>query len=781
MITFNEHGPAWIAATIIGAIALAVLLYLGYRKQALPPGVKWACMAIKFVAISLLLLTLLEPMWTGDEAKKGSNDFLVLVDNGQGLEIQGGKELVGDLTAAANDANSWLTKLDEHFRVETFAFDSRIRKTRQFTEDLDMKGHRSDLVHAVDSLQQRYAKRPLAGMIVFSDGNATDAAELAELEMDVPVFPVLVSKDDTLTDLSVDDLAISQTAFEDAPVTLSATVRSLGMRGKKAALVLRDSEGEEVMRESFQVDTQEDERPVQMQFRPLKPGVSFYNLLVEEETKKPKEEGEKPNSNEITQENNQLAIVVDRGQGPYRVLYLTGRPNWEYKFLRRALEPDDEVDLVGLIRVAKREPKFEWRGRKGESSNPLFRGFQNNIPEEEETYDKPVLIRLNTRDAAELRDGFPKEREDLFNNYHCIVIDDLEVDYFTEDQQLLIEKFVSIRGGSLIMLGGQESLHLGDYAKTPIGQMLPVYLDPASDGRASLESKMKLTREGLLEPWARLRLTEEDEEIRLAHMPPFQSLNQLAAIKPGASPVATVVDEHGRDLPALVTHRFGEGRVAVLTIGDVWRWGMQDPELHEDMDQWWRQLVRWTVVDVPPIIGATTKWGEEKGFAKRQIAIKVRDGEFRPEENATVEVQITGPDTEEPVTIFAEPSLDEPGLFTAEYVCSDPGAYHLKALVNDSEGVRLGSTEAGWSWNPSAEEFRSLKANREFLEDLADKSGGRVVELAELNDLARELPAMEAPVTEKWARPLWHQPWIFSIAILLFASEWGLRRWKGLN
>ncbi len=775
-ISFNQSGAGWTIFLVTGLLAVLVLLFLGYRNQALPPGIKWTCMGIKFIAIAILLLALLEPMWTGEEAKRGSNDFLVLVDNGQGMEVQGSAELIGNLRSATDSMDSWFGKLSDTFRVESFAFDSRIRKANQFGEEVDFQGKSSDLVHAVDSLQKRYAKRPLAGMLVFSDGNATDIAALEETDLNVPVFPVLVKKDQALRDLSVTDLAVTQTAFEDAPVTLSATVKAEGYKGKKAALVLLNQKGEEVQREPLKISTSSEALPVRIRFRPVETGVSLYELKVVDA-----EKAADP-SKETTPHNNRLSVAIDRGNGPYRVLYLTGRPNWEYKFLRRALEQDDEVDLVGLVRVAKREPKFVWRGRRGESSNPLFRGFQNNLPEEEESYDKPVLIRLNTRDAEELRDGFPKEREDLFADYHCIIIDDLEVDFFTEDQQLLIEKFVSIRGGSLLMLGGQESLQLGDYAKTPIGQMLPVYLDGSalSDGGASTASRLKLTREGWLEPWARLRLTEEDEEIRLAHMPAFQSINQLQAIKPGASPVATVVDEQQREYPALVTHRFGEGRVAVITIADVWRWGMQDVTLHDDMDKWWRQLLRWTVVDVPPFVKVTTEWDEQQGYAKRRIAVKVRDAAFRPEENATTELQIQAPGEEEPSIIFAEPSLQEPGLFTAEFVCAEPGNYLVKALVNDAAGIRLGEGEAGWSWNPHAEEFRSLLPNRAFLEEIAEKSGGRVVELDELGELVRELPEMEAPITEKWAKPLWHQPWIFSIAILMFASEWGLRRWKGL-
>src|SRR5204862_3334615 len=211
--------------------------------------------------------------------------------------------------------------------------------------------------------------------------------------------------------------------------------------------------------------------PFRLLLRPEQGGISFFRLRVS--AKDVLEQFEKPEAvTEATLGNNGCVLVVDRGQGPYRILYVAGRPNWEYKFLHRALEEDEQIQLVGLIRIAKREPKFDFRGRPGESSNPLFRGFSNQSKEEIERYDQPVLVRLNTRDAAELVGGFPKTPEELYA-YQAVVLDDLEAGFFTRDQMMLLQKFVSERGGGFLMLGGADSFHQGNYERTPIGDMLP--------------------------------------------------------------------------------------------------------------------------------------------------------------------------------------------------------------------------------------------------------------------------------------------------------------------
>ena len=61
------------------------------------------------------------------------------------------------------------------------------------------------------------------------------------------------------------------------------------------------------------------------------------------------------------------------------------------------------------------------------------------------------------------------------------------------------------------MLGGAESFREGKYDKTPIGSMLPVYLDSvdaANSGGPVMEARLSLTREGWLEPWDALAAEE---------------------------------------------------------------------------------------------------------------------------------------------------------------------------------------------------------------------------------------------------------------------------------
>ena len=166
--------------------------------------------------------------------------------------------------------------------------------------------------------------------------------------------------------------------------------------------------------------TTEDALNFRFQIQPDKPGLHFYQV----ETRAREElGGDAAQSREATLANNRQIVAVDRGQEPFRVLYVGGRPNWEFKFLNRAVGDDPQVQMVSIIRVAKREPKFNFKSRDGESSLiPLFRAFSGQTDDETARYDQPVIIRLNTQDEFELRGNFPKTAEELLplsRRHHC--------------------------------------------------------------------------------------------------------------------------------------------------------------------------------------------------------------------------------------------------------------------------------------------------------------------------------------------------------------------------
>ncbi len=789
MTTLVIQHPERLWLAVLSLVLVAALLWRGLRGRSVRRGAAGLAVLCKLGVAALLALLLTDPVWSRKQPKSGENEVILLADNSASMnvaETPGGRTR-GDLVREALGGGSagrpsWMEKLGLQFRLNQQLVHERLEGASDFS-GLGFEGRKSELHRALGTLLKGGPGTRTAAVVLVTDGLATDEAALAgQAGKSVPVFPVIVGESAPATDLGIVEHSVAQTAFEDTPATVTARISASGWAGREAAVLVLDESGKALVTEKVRLGRDDEIKTVRLKLPALKPGIGFYRLLTLDARLAGLvgREDWKPKSGEAVLANNERHLVVDRGSGPYRVLYLSGRPNWEYKFMRRALAADPEVQVPTLIRIARREPKFEWRGRTGETSNPLFRGFGEQGAAQR--YDQPVLIRLGTKDALELADGFPKSAEQLFGEYRAVIIDDIEADFFTQEQMNLIERFVSERGGALLTLGGQESYQPGGYEHTPVGRMLPLYLDRVTSAPAVENARFDLTREGWLEPWARVRSSREDDEARLASMPGFFAVNQTFSIKPGASVLATVKagDEAASSWPALVAQRFGEGRVVSVTVADLWRWGMRDDQARVDFEKAWRQLMRWLVVDVPDRIQVSTMPAGDL----RRLEVRVRNASFQPQDDTVVRIEVTGPDGGKS-EIFAEPSLKEAGLFEAEHHARAAGAHRAEVRVRTlgpdgrpQEAVE--SRQTGWVHDPQAAEFARLRPGIEWAENLASLTGGRVLKLQDLPGLPEILKDIRAPVEETRSTPLWHTPWFFGLVLALLGSEWALRRRGGL-
>ena len=303
---------------------------------------------LKALGVAVLALCLLEPLFSGTRARPGANLFALLVDNSQSMSLKdrGADQTRGQQVKALGAKTArWPARLGQDFDLRQHAFDTQLRAMPDF-ESLSFDGGGSNLGTALQNLVRRYHGRPLAGVLLFSDGSATDAEALEKLA-DVaaapasgagasadrlpPIYPVLLGTDTPADDLSVEQVVVSQTNFEDAPVTLTAQIVGSGYAGRGVVARVLDEGGKVLETQKARIEADGKPATVRFSVKPEKGGVSFYRVSVAAQDEPgPQQQGAAAKSPEATLANNTRMAAVDRGAGPYRVLYVSGRPNWEF-------------------------------------------------------------------------------------------------------------------------------------------------------------------------------------------------------------------------------------------------------------------------------------------------------------------------------------------------------------------------------------------------------------------------------------------------------------------
>lgn len=804
---YSIGSPQWFIPCLVFAAIMLVLVVINYARLGWGAW-QIAAACLKSLAVCMLIGCLLEPLVRTERAKPQANMLSIVVDTSQSMTVNHSDR--SQSTAAFAESiltgtQPWQESLSDAFDVRRFRFDATVERVEDF-QALQFEGNASNLYSTLQSLAERSWGRPVAGCLLVADGNLTDVTTTVDWEgLGFPVYPIVPPSGDAFRDLRIDSIAVSESDFESSPITIDVRIAARGLAGQIASVRLTDSSQTVLQQQTISLELDDTTQSIRFRFSPPSSGVTFYRcecLLANEE-----ELYAAAKSNlEATLRNNARWVSVQQRRGPYRVLYVGGRPNWEYKFLRRAIEEDAEVDLVGLLRIAKKQPKFSFRDTAVQSEiNPLFAGVDGAEAETAEQIDESVVIRLGVENAADLAGGFPKLAEELFP-FSAVVLDDLDADFFTQDQLLLLRQFVSSRGGALLILGGEESLERGGYSDTPLGELAPVYLGGTRVGALSQSRdeqsnnagpyRMEITREGMLQPYLRLRVTEEQELQRLQSLPPFQVLNEALRVKPGAATLLQAVNSTGERFPAFATQPFGRGKTASLMFGDLWRWSMRRQEVKEitaseqfdstndiddgilasDPGQAWRQLVRWLVGDVRRQLEAEIVPGQLAGTVT--LVAQVQTAAFSPDDTATVMVKVTAPDGK---TMEVPAALDNrlAGVYRCDYWLRDSGGYRFDVAAMAEDGTEIGTSQAGWVHDPVGAEFERLGINTQRLEEIAQRTGGKLVKASELNSLNTLLENQQGVIKEPWVYPIWHKGWVFLLAISCLCCEWGMRRWRG--
>lgn len=591
-----------------------------------------------------------------------------------------------------------------------------------------------------------YTDRPLAGIVVLSDGatnggDRLDTAAKTIAELGVPVFTVPIGTIEGPRNALVSSLDAPPVVFTGDDAELTVHVRSQGMRDQPATLVVEKrvngAAWEEMERFDIVLQLGGQVESVTVPFKEDRSSkVEFRATLSDVGPELSADDNVSLGSTQVVREK-------------LRVLFIAGSTFPEVQFLRNMLLLDRTIELSSWLQPAGRDYK----------------------------HPGDVPIRRLPVTADEL------------NTYDCVVLYDPNPNQWPENFGGLMSEFVSQAGGGLVLIAGEmQTKGLFERQDDPTMswlRMMPVVREPGlfrSDVQVKLAQtnpwRLAITPAGTRDPI--LQFSEDpNENIRiLENLPGMFWHFPITRAKPGAEVLAVHSDprmrnDYGPEV-VVATQRVGPGRTLFVGCDSTYRWRYLNEEY---FNGFWRRVI-------------------DRGGRNKRLGggypFKLATGktDFIPGSEVRIFARFldaAGPDaavdeltgdiqrgTEEPLPVSLRPT-ERPGEFEGTFVPDAAGTHLVRVFMGDATESTRAATLAVDVVLPSAE-LASPAVNREAMSLVAGASGGAIVDLADLSSLASRLRIGKVKRTIEERHELWDAPILWFSLFTLLCFEWIYRK-----
>src|SRR5581483_11266275 len=725
---------------LIGLLAIAAV-GLGWviwrRRRVIAPTMRGSRTAVVWILQSLLVCLLLFLLWQPALSiatlRPQQNIVAVVIDDSKSMATEEDGHTRKDQVLASLNGGL-LNSLKTKFQVRLYRLGEHLERIEN-TQNLNASAPATHIGEGLKEVLADSATLPIGAVVLLSDGadntGGIDLDTISDIKRQrIPIHTVGFGRERMEHDIELTDVQMPAESLAKSRLEAQLTFHQWGLKGEKARVSVRDG-GKVLASRDIVLKGDGAPQTETVPFTAGDAGVKNLQFSID------------PLPNEDNKNNNALTRVLYVDNAKPRVLYMEGEPRWDYKFIRRAVEDDKNLDLYCVVRTTQ---------------NKLYVQVPPDAPN------------------GELKDGFPTKVDDLFM-YQAIILGTIEANYFTPAQQDLIQQFVDRRGGGLLFLGGRVSLADGGYEKQPFADLLPVRLpdhkttfhrDPATAeltaaGRDSLITRIEDNPDANAERWK-----------KLPYLMDFQEAGQP---KPGALVLANM-KVSGNTLPLLITQKYGRGRTAVFATGGDWRWQMLQPVTDLSHEIFWRQLMRWLVADTPTRVVTTVAHPVLYDTGGVHLRAEVRDANYLPTSDATVQARIVAPDGSAQ-NIDLHPDSLQQGVYSADWDAPKAGSYVTEITATRGQ-QELGRDVVTFRREDGVAENFHLEQNRDLLEKLASQTGGKYYRPNEVSRLGEDISYSDAGITVTETRDLWDMPIVFFAVLLLCCTEWILRRKWGV-
>jgi uncharacterized membrane protein len=805
--------------TILRAAAVAVVALLALRLLVGPPAAisrRVGLYILRAVILLTVLALFLNPVkYQESPGSMESPDVFYLVDASHSMSMGTGTTRWETATGMIRDAQQ-MAGARSHAKVNLFRFGQKLSGMEPsqiglVIPDASKEAAKSpgaapakaptpagptdsdtQLAGGLRQISSRFGRSLPASIVLFSDGQARDAADVEKVasyfaRLKVPIHVVPVGDTGRGGDVAIVGVVAPDRVRRFSQVDVQVFLRSFGYEGKRARLVL-----------SALGDDGRTQREITSLPITLHKGVQPVPLTFQSDTQMRKLQFTiEPQENEISTTNNYFTTEIGIDRTKIRVLYIEGNvtriqqvqqgntyvQRGSFSDLQESLSEDPDIECVVL---------FSFPG-------------------------STTVQRLNS--GAIGARGFPDTVAEL-SAFDCIILSGVSRESFSDKHLQWIENWVANRGGGLCMAGGQFSFSSGNWGGSVIEPILPVEMLPGEDFDTG-EINVQPALAGSLHAVWHIVADEKQNRSIVQSFPAFQAGNRFPRAKPNLSTVlATAVGTKGDTLPVLTVGRYGKGRSMALAgsitepgSGEFTRWGQND---HRYYAKFWRNAVYWLTesssIGRRRLIASADKKFYRPGETISLAALAYDEGANRTRDYRIVAMiepaassaestpeysPVRWPDglqrtsgEEGPFIAWGEEFELAKGAGKEGYDIQLPIAEALSAaaatqalrveLTAYEDLTQVDSTSLNVQVLDDPFELQNPFPNHELLSRIAAVSGGRV--LTDPESLAKELTGLPVKVgiPEIHTTPLWSRWELLLILVGLLTADWVWRRSVGL-
>ena len=769
------------ALTLLAAVALSWL-----STRGAPMRLRVGLLTLRIALVVCVFVALLEPGRRLLATSREPDRVVIAVDTSASMAVgEGDQQRIKLAARAALSVIDDVSSREPALVPEVWFFDDSF--TARSIDDLKAlrdgvvlpTGARSRLALPIERAEQQQASPssssssagsssagsllPLGGLVIVSDGAdttglppglTTDLRERLKAlgaPQPVPVHTVVIGADDDFKDVVLERAIADEFAFVRNPMTVEVVIRQRGYTGTTLPLTLAE-DGVVVGRTDILLADKgtgaDGELRATFTFTPQRAGKRLYTVQA------PVLDGE------AIAENNRLDFTVKLIRDRIRVLQVAGRPSWDERFVRRLLKENPSVDLISFFILR---------------STTDISGAANN---------ELSLIPFPTKELF----------TEQLSTFDVVIFQDFN--YRPYNMGIYLQNVADYvkNGGGFLMMGGDLSFSEGDYAETPLADVLPVTLRPGHGHLDTEDFTPVLTDVGRRHPITDVAGTVDAAAANpFAQLPQLQGLNLVAGLREGATALLTHPfqnGDNGAPQPVIAVKDVDKGRSVAIMTDTTWHWSLPQVGLGSGRGDAHRKLLantlRWLIRDpelsrVKLTIDADAR-GIEPGAAVTAL-VRAQDANYQAEAGATVKLALVPLDADARGDGTAPAPPIDPlitgadGSTRALLYPGRPGAWKVRVEV-EKAGQLVGVDEDVFVVRTASLERLHAEARPDLMASIAGASGGRAVDATNVTGLPF-VDHARVRVHRQKTEPLWNSGWTVGAVVALAALEWWWRRRRG--